>query len=88
MLNIQPTLRWSRIGITVAGSSGRTGNNSKQLNAPKKLFIDWSYTLYITGQVSGLNRTGSYFLNSPHNVQVDLNGNIYVSDTFNHRVQP
>jgi hypothetical protein len=41
----------------------------------------------VAGQASGQSGTGSYYLNQPTYVLIDSSGNLYVSDSQNHRVQ-
>ena len=41
----------------------------------------------VAGQVVGVNNSIAATLNFPTKVAVDLNGNIYVTDSENHRVQ-
>lgn len=101
-------LRWNQTGITIAGVTDQSGNTSDKLYTPRGLFMDWSYTLYITdggnnriqkylrntsfgetvaGHASGISGVGADFLTQPYDVQVDLNGDIYIADTMNQRIQ-
>ncbi|CAF4921243.1 unnamed protein product [Rotaria sp. Silwood1] len=41
----------------------------------------------VAGDASGTPGSDSNYLNTPADVAVDSNGNIYVADTYNHRVQ-
>ena len=41
----------------------------------------------VAGQASGVSGNGSSFLDNPRYVSVDINNNLYVSDTNNHRIQ-
>jgi DNA-binding beta-propeller fold protein YncE len=41
----------------------------------------------VAGQANGQGGSGSYSLNEPTYVQIDSSGNLYVSDSQNHRVQ-
>lgn len=41
----------------------------------------------VAGQSSGLAGSGSTFLTIPCDIKVDIDGNIYVADTNNHRIQ-
>ena len=53
----------------------------------QKYLRDASFGETVAGQKTGLNGASSSFLSLPTDLGVETNGDIYVSDTSNHRVQ-
>ena len=53
----------------------------------QKYLPDASFGETVAGQKTGLSGTNSSFLRDPFDMTVETNGDIYVSDTSNHRVQ-
>jgi len=53
----------------------------------QKYLRDASFGETVAGQKTGLSGTNSSFLNTPRYLAMETNGDIYVSDTNNHRVQ-
>ena len=53
----------------------------------QKYARDASFGETVAGQASGITGTGSDVFNFPSDVQVDSNGNVYVADTSNQRIQ-
>lgn len=56
-------------------------------NRIQKYLRDASFGETVAGQASGIAGVGSSYLYQPADVLVDLNNNIYVTDTGNSRVQ-
>ncbi|CAF1053234.1 unnamed protein product [Rotaria sp. Silwood1] len=56
-------------------------------NRVQKYLRDESFGVTVAGQVDGSSNSTSSYLNFPSDVAVDSDGNIYVTDTFNYRVQ-
>ncbi|CAM4982389.1 unnamed protein product [Rotaria socialis] len=84
------SLTWNATGITVAGVTGVSGNTPDILNRPTGLSIDSNGATNgttVAGQPNGTIGNGSSFLNIPQAAVVDSNRNVYVADTYNHRVQ-
>ena len=52
----------------------------------QKYLPDTSFGETVAGQKTGLSGANSSFLNYPRDLTVKTNGDIYVSDTDNHRV--
>jgi sugar lactone lactonase YvrE len=58
------------------------GNNRVQ-----KYLINASFGITVAGQANGTGCSSSMCLSGPAAVAVDTNGNVYVADTVNNRVQ-
>ncbi len=93
-------LRWNTTGITVLGSSLAIASSGVYVDVDNTLYAVDEYYNYVvwkllnnasnattiagTFRQSGSNSTQ---LNYPNDVYVDRNGNVYVSDCLNHRIQ-
>lgn len=53
----------------------------------QKYTKDASFGETVAGQSSGINGSEAAYLNYPRDVQVDIDGNIYVADSQNNRIQ-
>ena len=56
-------------------------------NRVQKYIIGTSNSSTVAGQASGVANSTSAFLNSPTDIAVDSNNNVYVLDKLNNRVQ-
>ncbi|CAF1536311.1 unnamed protein product [Rotaria magnacalcarata] len=68
-----------------------TSNSLYIANYASNNIVRWvigatSWTL-VAGDINGMKGNSSTMLFSPFDVEVDFMGNIYVADTFNHRIQ-
>ena len=108
ILATQLSLLWNTGGITIAVTTGISGNGSNELSYPYDLALDSYKSVYIAersnnrvqkwllgassgstvaGQASGASGSGLNYFNRAGGVVVDLSGNLYVTDPYNHRVQ-
>ena len=56
-------------------------------NRVQKYFSGGSSGVTVAGQANGASGMAPAYLNIPVHIAVDLNSNIYVADSYNHRVQ-
>lgn len=67
-------LRWSTIGITVAGLAGNVGNTSNRLNNPTDVAFDWANNLYIADYYN--HRIQKYLFGTSNGITVAGNGKL------------
>ncbi len=65
-------LRWNTTGITIAGVTGVSGDTSNQLNFPRGLTLDYTYTLYIADFTN--NRIQKYLRDASSGTTLAGNG--------------
>ena len=93
-------LRWNTTGITVLTASpplAASGlymddNDTLYVTDEKNNYVVWkllkdAINATVIAGLKGLNGSNSSQLNYPNDVCVDKEGNLYVSDTNNHRIQ-
>ncbi|CAF3512713.1 unnamed protein product [Rotaria sp. Silwood1] len=71
----------------VAGDiNGNAGNNATTLNHPTYVILDPMEGITIAG-VTSVNGSNSTLFNKPWSVELDSQLNLYVADSYNHRMQ-
>ncbi|CAF5023041.1 unnamed protein product, partial [Rotaria sp. Silwood1] len=71
----------------VAGDiNGNAGNNATTLNHPTYVILDPMEGITIAG-VTSVNGSNSTLFNKPWSVELDSQLNLYVADSYNHRIQ-
>ena len=66
---------WSSLYIADSGS-----------HRVQRWLLDSASGSTVAGQSNGVVGTGANYLSTPNDIAVDANGNVYVVDTYNHRV--
>lgn len=76
------SLRWQLSGTTVAGVWNSPGINSSKFNAPFRVILDSSNTLYISNYAN--HRVQKWLLNEASGTTVAGDANVVTSTALNH----